>query len=221
MSSEFATLAKMFAGNTNVRVVFEKTGTPRTDGSTIWLPEDICNKSVYPTLSALLHESHHVKLSEMPKAHKSGAAYEMTRDIRNAISRGGNYLKNQRPAEMEADGTMVDTFDTESNAVKSGMLSSDSAIGFAINCLEDCRIDNLIFGEFCNARYLYQFLVKAALAKAAEEKPEDGENIDTIIPRIYAYVYLKAIGYADMYPWKQTQAFIEKRFGKRIDEIIE
>jgi hypothetical protein len=223
MSSEFATLAKMFAGNTNVRVVFEKTGTPRTDGTTIWLPEDICNKSVYPTLSALLHESHHVKLSEMPKANKSGATYEMVRDIRNAISRGGQALKGQRPSKIDVDGSLMDmdTFDTESNAVKSGMLSSDSAIAHAINCLEDCRIDNVIFGEFCNARYLYQFLVKAALAKAAEEKPEDGENIDTIIPRIYAYVYLKAIGYGDMYPWKQTQAFIEKRFGKRIDEIIE
>jgi hypothetical protein len=168
MSSEFATLAKMFAGNTNVRVVFEKTGTPRTDGTTIWLPEDICNKSVYPTLSALLHESHHVKLSEMPRANKTGATYEMVRDIRNAISRGGKQLSGQ-PAPMN-----VDTFDTESNAVASGMLSTDSAVGMAINCLEDCRIDNIIFGEFCNARYLYQFLVKAALVKSAEEKPEDG-----------------------------------------------
>jgi uncharacterized protein with von Willebrand factor type A (vWA) domain len=65
MTSHFETIAKHFANKLTTRVVFKAKATPMTDGTTIILPKSLSDENLLPTLGALLHESHHIKYTDM------------------------------------------------------------------------------------------------------------------------------------------------------------
>ena len=229
MSSEFNTLARLFAGNTNVNIVFEtgKKAIPRTDGRTIYLPQDLGKRTVYPTLSALLHESHHIKLSGMQNEDMQKLQRELGDFIMTADSRRTSYAPKADGLAgiVENLNKQVDNIEgikpkRELGKMKSSAINAELIFN-CINCLEDVRIDNKIFDAFCNARYLYKFLINASISYSKSKKADDTANIQIIIPRIFQYIYLKGVGYLDSFVWQNCKTFIEDRFGEVIDEILD
>ena len=69
--------AKMFANvnnkttNQNIQVVFEKDATPHTDGEIITLPSNMNEEILWELLGALLHESFHIRFTDMKSINPS------------------------------------------------------------------------------------------------------------------------------------------------------
>jgi hypothetical protein len=61
----FQDIAKHFADSIDVKLVFEAGATPKTNGTTIILPTEMAHDYLDETLGALLHETNHIRYTNM------------------------------------------------------------------------------------------------------------------------------------------------------------
>ncbi|MFA5298603.1 MAG: VWA domain-containing protein [Lutibacter sp.] len=69
-------LAKHFAETVNVQLVFEENAQPSTDGKTIVLPLELADNAINFTLGALLHETAHIRYTEINISAKNNLTKE-------------------------------------------------------------------------------------------------------------------------------------------------